>query len=387
MNTPHAQPPLVAHIIHRLDVGGLENGLINIINHASENRYRHVIICMTDYNPAFRARIRRAGVECYALHKREGKDFGVYLRLWRLLRQLRPDIVHTRNLSALEAQLPAALAGVPGRVHGEHGRDVHDIDGTNRKYNLLRRAFRPLVDRYIPLSRDLEQWLRNQVEVPGKKIVHICNGVDSALFHPAQQGRASLPVEGVADKDSIVIGTLGRMQTVKDQLTLVRAFLLLLERLPNARERLRLVLIGDGPLRAEAQELLRQASALDLCWLPGSRDDTPHLLRCLDIFVLPSLAEGISNTILESMASGLPVLATRVGGNPELVKENLTGTLVPPNDAQAMADGLQSYIEDPQMMRRHGEEGRRRVEQEFSLTHMVERYMAVYDALLLEKTK
>ncbi len=387
MNTPHAQPPLVAHIIHRLDVGGLENGLINIINHASENRYRHVIICMTDYNPAFRARIRRAGVECYALHKREGKDFGVYLRLWRLLRQLRPDIVHTRNLSALEAQLPAALAGVPGRVHGEHGRDVHDIDGTNRKYNLLRRAFRPLVDRYIPLSRDLEQWLRNQVEVPGKKIVHICNGVDSALFHPAQQGRASLPVEGVADKDSIVIGTLGRMQTVKDQLTLVRAFLLLLGRLPNARERLRLVLIGDGPLRAEAQELLRQASALDLCWLPGSRDDTPHLLRCLDIFVLPSLAEGISNTILESMASGLPVLATRVGGNPELVKEMLTGTLVPPNDAQAMADALQSYIEDPQMMRRHGEEGRRRVEQEFSLTHMVERYMAVYDALLLEKTK
>lgn len=387
MNKPHTQLPLVAHIIHRLDVGGLENGLINIINHTPENRYRHVIICMTDYNPAFRARIRREGVECYALHKREGKDLGVYLRLWRLLRQLRPDIVHTRNLSALEAQLPAALAGVPVRVHGEHGRDMHDIDGTNRKYNLLRRAFRPLVDRYIPLSRDLEQWLRNQVEVPGKKIVHICNGVDSELFHPAQSGRKLLPLEGFADKDSIVIGTLGRMQTVKDQLTLVRAFLLLLERLPGARGRLRLALIGDGPLRAEAQELLRQAGALDLCWLPGSRDDTPHLLRCLDIFVLPSLAEGISNTILESMASGLPVVATRVGGNPELVKENHTGTLVPPNDAPAMADALQSYIEDPQMMRRHGEEGRRRVEEEFSLTHMVERYMAVYDALLLEKTK
>jgi sugar transferase (PEP-CTERM/EpsH1 system associated) len=387
MNKLHSQPPLVAHIIHRLDVGGLENGLVNIINHTPENRYRHVIICITDYNPAFRARIRHEGVECYALHKREGKDFGVYLRLWRLLRQLRPEIVHTRNLSALEAQLPAALAGVPGRVHGEHGRDVHDIDGTNRKYNLLRRAFRPLVDRYIPLSRDLEQWLRNQVEVPGKKIVHICNGVDSELFHPAQSGRELLPLEGFADKDSIVIGTLGRMQTVKDQLTLVRAFLLLLERLPGARERLRLVLIGDGPLRAEAQELLRQAGALDLCWLPGSRDDTPHLLRCLDIFVLPSLAEGISNTILESMASGLPVLATRVGGNPELVKETHTGTLVPPNNAQAMADALQSYIEDPQMMRRHGAEGRQRVEQEFSLTHMVERYMAVYDALLLEKAK
>lgn len=139
-----SRPPLVAHIIHRLDVGGLENGLVNIINRTPPERYRHAIICMIDYNPAFRARIRREGVECHALHKREGKDLGVYFRLRRLLSELRPDIVHTRNLSALEAQLPAWLAGVRCRVHGEHGRDVHDIDGRNRKYNLLRRALRPL---------------------------------------------------------------------------------------------------------------------------------------------------------------------------------------------------------------------------------------------------
>ncbi|MFZ5530241.1 MAG: TIGR03088 family PEP-CTERM/XrtA system glycosyltransferase [Pseudomonadota bacterium] len=385
MSIGSSQPPLVAHIIHRLDVGGLENGLVNIINRTPPERYRHAIICMTDYNPAFRARIRREGVECHALHKREGKDLGVYFRLRRLLIELRPDIVHTRNLSALEAQLPAWLAGVRCRVHGEHGRDVHDIDGRNRKYNLLRRALRPLVDKYIPLSRDLEQWLKTQIGVPEEKIVHICNGVDSMLFHPAAQGREPLPAQEFADKDSIVIGTLGRMQTVKDQLTLVRAFLLLLDSYPDARQRLRLALIGDGPLREQAQQLLRQANALELCWLPGSRDDAPGLLRGLDIFVLPSLAEGISNTILEAMASGLPVVATQVGGNPELVLDGGTGVLVPPDDPRAMADALWQYLDDQQRLCRHGAEGRRRIEQEFSLERMVEKYLGVYDAVLLEK--
>ncbi len=380
-------PPLllVAHVIHRLDVGGLENGLVNIINHMPEGRYRHAIICMTDYNPAFRARIKRGDVECYALHKREGKDPGIYFRLWRLFKHLRPAIVHTRNLSALEAQLPAALAGVHGRIQSEHGRDVHDIDGRNLKYNLLRRVFRPLVDRYIPLSLDLEQWLRNQVGVADNKIVTICNGVDSELFHPAPAGRETLPVESFAGADSIVIGTVGRMQTVKDQLTLVRAFVLLLERLPDLRHSLRLVLIGDGPLRAQAQMLLQQANALELCWLPGSRDDTPILFRGMDIFVLPSLAEGISNTILEAMASGLPIVATHVGGNSELVVESQTGALVPPANPDAMADALQHYIKDADLRRLHGIQARQRIEQAFNLDTMVQRYLSVYDDVVQEK--
>ena len=377
--------PLVAHVIHRLDVGGLENGLVNIINHMPAGHYRHVIICMTDYNPAFRARIRHSDVECYALYKRAGKDVSIYFRLWHLFRQLRPSIVHTRNLSALEAQLPAALAGVRCRVHGEHGRDIHDIDGRNRKYNLLRRMIRPLVSRYIPLSRDLEQWLRNQVGVADNKMVTICNGVDSELFHPAQQGREALPIKDFAGPDSIVIGTIGRMQTVKDQLTLARAFVLLLERLPEARKRLRLALIGDGPLRAQAQAMLQQANALDLCWLPGSRDDTPALLRGMDIFVLPSLAEGISNTILEAMASGLPVVATNVGGNSELVIDGQTGILVPAANPEAMADALQRYIEDLGLLHQHGSQGRQRIEREFNLAHMVQRYLSVYDDVIKEK--
>ncbi len=372
--------PLVAHILYRLDIGGLENGLVNLINAIPVERYRHAVISLTEHTD-FRFRIRRQDVEYYALHKRPGKDFGAYLQLWRLLRRLRPQIVHTRNLPALDCLLPAALAGVRCRIHGEHGRDIIDIDGSNWKYNMLRRAIRPLVHRYIPLSRDLENWLQRRIGVTPEKISRIYNGVDTRLFQPAS-AREPLPDTNFAPPGTMVIGTVGRMQTVKDQLTLVRAFLHLLKTTPGAREKLRLVLIGDGPLRAQAAAMLAAEDAGALAWLAGSRDDVPRLLRGLDVFVLPSLAEGISNTILEAMACGLPVVATRVGGNPELVIEGETGMLVPAADPAALAGALGNYLRDPSLARRHGRAGRERVEREFSLHAMVQRYLAVYDDVL-----
>lgn len=140
---PGDERPLVAHIIHRLDVGGMENGLVNLINHMPAERYRHAIVCMTRYTD-FSQRIHRDDVSLHALHKREGKDLGVHRRLHRLLRSLRPAIVHTRNLATLEAQATAAAAGVRARIHGEHGWDIGDLDGARTKHRLMRR----LADRW-----------------------------------------------------------------------------------------------------------------------------------------------------------------------------------------------------------------------------------------------
>lgn len=374
-------PPLVVHVIYRLAVGGLENGLVNLINRMPRERYRHAIVCIDDFTD-FRQRIQREDVEVYALHKRPGHDVRAYWRFWRLLRRLRPAIVHTRNLGALEFQLPAFFAGVPHRVQGEHGRDTTDLQGINRKYLLLRKLLNPLVSRHIALSRDLETWLAQQVGVPPARISQIYNGVDTQRFTPAAQ-RAALPVDVFVPEDGIVIGTIGRMQGEKDQLTLVRAFILLLDQVERGRERLRLVLIGDGPLREQARALLREAGAEALAWLPGSRDDAPQIFQALDIFALPSLIEGISNTILEAMASGLPVVATAVGGNPELVEEGETGYLVPSADAKAMAEALRRYIESEALRRQHGRAGRMRVEERFSMQSMVEGYLGVYDGLCL----
>ena len=372
-------PPLIAHIVHRFDVGGLENGVVNLINRIPSDQYRHAIIAMTEYTE-FSKRLTNPNVTLYAVHKGEGKGLGAYLRLWRLLRKLRPDIVHSRNLSAIEAAVLAALAGVPHRVHGEHGRDVHDIDGTNRKYLLLRRLCRPFIHRYIPLSKDLDSWLREVVGVSATKVVQLYNGVDSQRFSPGV-GNASRHLDNsFIAPDSIVIGTAGRMMTVKDQPNLVRAFIELLRLMPEKRERLRLVLIGDGPLRQVCERLIQNAGIEGQCWLTGSRNDVPKLLRLLDIFVLPSLAEGISNTILEAMATGLPVVATSVGGNAELVIEGETGRLVPAADPLAMAKVLAEYITMPALMQAHGAAGRARVKSEFSMEKMVQSYQNIYDS-------
>ncbi len=377
--------PLIAHVIYRFEVGGLQNGLVNLINRIPPKRYRHVVICMTDYTD-FRDRIQRNDVEVCALGKRDGNDFSSYGRLYRLFRRLRPDIVHTRNLGTLEALLPALMAGVRCRVHSEHGWDLPDPNGNNRKYQWLRRLFIPIVDRYVVLSQELALYLRERVRVPAYKLTRIYNGVDTQRFRPGENECEALPA-GFAGPHTLVIGTVGRMQGVKDQLTLVRAFVQLLQVLPGERARLRLVLIGDGPLRCEAQTLLQEADALGLAWFSGERNDVPALLRGLDLFVLPSTAEGISNTVLEAMASGLPVIATRVGGNPELVEDGVTGALVAPSDPAAMAQVLSDYVRNPERIKCHAQAGRKRIEERFAVDRMVEAYLAVYDSVLQQKTK
>jgi glycosyltransferase involved in cell wall biosynthesis len=180
-----------------------------------------------------------------------------------------------------------------------------------------------------------------------------------------------------------LVGTVGRMQTVKDQTLLARAFVRALALAPALRPRLRLVLVGDGPLRAQAQAILAEGGVADLAWLPGERSDVPDVMCGLDLFVLPSQAEGISNTILEAMACACPVLATRVGGNAELVEPGVTGELVLAGDVEAMAQALVALAADPASAARLGQAGRARVEQRFCLQAMVGAYQRLYEQVLV----
>ena len=142
--------PLVAHVMYRFDIGGLENGVVNLINHMPPGAYRHAVISLTEITD-FHKRIARDDVEFIALNKSPGHALWIYVRLFRLFRRLRPAIVHTRNLGALELVVPAWAAGAPVRIHGEHGRDVGDLDGSNKKYQWVRRIYRPFVTHYIAL--------------------------------------------------------------------------------------------------------------------------------------------------------------------------------------------------------------------------------------------
>lgn len=381
---PNSRPdprPLIAHVMYRFDTGGLENGVVNLINHMPPERYRHAVIALTEVTD-FRQRIQRDDVEFIALNKPPGQTLWLFPKLHRLFRRLRPAIVHSRNLAALEVQLPAWAAGVPVRIHGEHGRDVGDLDGSNVAYQRVRRFYKHFVSYYLALSRDLAQYLHGIIRVPSDKMLQVYNGVDTIRFHPAPDNDRATSGCPFPRAGHWLVGTVGRMQTVKDQPTLARAFVRALEIAPELRSRLRLVLIGDGPLRSECQAILAAAGVADLAWLPGERGDVPEVMRGLDCFVLPSLAEGISNTILEAMACGLPVIATDVGGNADLVAAGASGDIIPAADPEAMAQAIVRFAAAPESSRAMGREGRRLAEEKFSMQAMVAAYQGIYDKLL-----
>jgi len=360
----------------------MENGLVNIINRMPAGKYRHLIICLTEADNFVR-RITADGVEIVELHMREGHDFDCYRRLRKCLKQFRPDIVHSRNIAALEAQL--ATIGLSGlkRVHGEHGREIFDLDGSNWKYLALRKLMRLFIDRYIAVSRDLEHWLATSVGVPSGRILQIYNGVDHERFAPnAVKPLALLPKSWQALDGMLIVGTVGRLTPVKDQQILLRAIASLRAKHPELGECLRMILVGDGPLRADIERLSAQLGLQEVVWLTGDRADVPELLKLMDVYLLPSLGEGISNTVLEAMASGCPIIATEVGGNVELVEDGLTGALVPVGDQGALEEAMLALLGNERARREQGSNARQKVCRDFDWERTVASYMRVYDVVL-----
>lgn len=378
MVSDRSDAPLIAHVIVRFDYGGLENGVANIVNGISDDRYRHAIIALTEAT-SFQKRLRK-GVSVFTLGKRPGKDFGAYIRLFSLLRQLKPDIVHTRNLGTLDCIFVAAIAGVKGRIHGEHGWDTMDPTGSNRKYRLLRRFLIRFVQKVVAVSDEISRWLTESLRVPSSKVCRICNGVDTRKFRPRETAdRAGLP-EGFAGENDIVVGSVTRFAEIKNPMNLVEAFIRLHD--GPGETRYRLVMLGDGELRETALSRLADAGVENDAWLPGSSDDVSQLLRCMDIFVLGSTREGISNTVLEAMASGLPVIASATGGNFELIDDGQTGILVPPGDFESLADSIRFYARDSERRIRDGRLARQRAIEEFSIAGMIDNYCKLYTSVL-----
>jgi sugar transferase (PEP-CTERM/EpsH1 system associated) len=374
------QPPLVVHVIHHLFMGGMENGLVNLINHMPYEKYRHAVVCVEDYSD-FRNRITRPDVDIFALYRSRIGVWRLRREIHRLCRRLKPAIVHTRNMSGLDALLPARLAGVPHCVHGEHGWDVHDLEGRHWRPMILRRLHAPLIERYITVSKDLQRYLVARAGVNAARIEQIYNGVDTERFQPGPaKSREWLPAT-FRDAGLTLIGTVGRIQPVKDQATLLQAFARLVAQRADLRARLRLLIVGDGPLLEELKALAATLHIADITFFPGAMGDVPQALRALDVYVLPSLNEGISNTILEAMACGLPVVATGVGGNLELVEDGVCGRFFTPRDVSGLCDLLLQYTLDVPLREAHSRAARHIALDRYSLASMVARYTAAYDRL------
>ena len=382
---PPSDRPLVVHLTYALDVGGLETLIVECINRMPAQRYRHAVVCITDYTD-FAGRITQPGVELYALHKQPGPGLGSHADLWRLLRRLRPAILHTYNLAAAEYAFTAAMAGVPVRIHAEHGRDASDPHGLNRKYNLLRRLLTPFIDRYVPVSGDLQRWLHEVVGIPIAKTLLIDNGVDTERFAPPAAGAPPEDLWGFGP-GCFVIGSVGRIQDVKDHASLLDAFIAARSADPMPGARLRLVLVGDGPLLAGLRAKATQAGLDGVVVFAGARSDIDRVMRSFSLFALSSIAEGMPVTLLEAMACALPVVSTRVGGIPELVKDDVNGTLVPARAPHELARAILAYAAAPELAARHGAAARATVEQRYSLRAMLAAYTGLYDKMCKQKMK
>jgi sugar transferase (PEP-CTERM/EpsH1 system associated) len=370
--------PLILHVIHHLMMGGMENGLVNLINNMPESRFRHAIACVENYSD-FRDRLTRSDVEIFALNRSRIGVWKMRIALFNLCRLLKPALVHSRNQSGLDALLPARLAGVRHCIHGEHGWDIDNLNGDKWKPALLRRLHSPFVSRYITVSENLEQYLIDRIGIVPARVTQVYNGVDTERFAPCMKKSFDLFPPGFAQEDSIVIGTIGRLQPVKDQATLIRAFAELIKGYPEISTRMRLVIVGDGPLSGSLRALAATLGVDKQTWFPGALNKVPEVLCTFDIFVLPSLSEGISNTILEAMASGLPIIATAAGGNLELVQDGHSGRFFEPGNIASLTRLLADYSTNALLRHTHASTARRIAIERFSLIAMVENYQSIYE--------
>ncbi len=366
MNNCH-NIPVIVHLIHRLDIGGLERVMLNCIDQMQGEHYKHVIISLTDANNF--AQNENNQIEVHCLGKKEGSDLGIHFKLFKLLRKIKPTVLHSYNLATIEYHPISWLAGVKGHIHAEHGRDIGDPQGLNKKHNLLRKLMSYFIQRYVSVSEDLHQWLLNTVGISKHKAILIQNGINTERFNLNKQVSEQLRFTIVA-----------RISPVKDHQNLLTAFKLLKKQL-KAENMPKLAIVGDGHQRAQLEKFCLDNELTSIEFL-GARDDIQFILAKTDVFVLSSIAEGIPMTILEAMSASTPIIATSVGGIPEVVESGHEGYLVEKSNAEALAQAIKRYIVNPELIVEHGKNARAKVLQKFNEKQMVQAYLEQYQSLV-----
>ncbi len=370
----HGSRLRVMHVVNYLRRGGTEFGILKLMKGLNNEHFEHRLCTTRQFDPDFVSSYELGSVLSIAGTAREGLQFPLF-RLKKIFQRYRPHIVHTRNWGGLEAIPAARLAGVPVVIHSEHGYETESLQGLPHRQRLFRRLAYAMADRIFTVTRELSEYHARQAWIQRDRIDVIYNGVDTQRFSPSPLVRDCMRRELGFPEDCLVVGSVGRMVPIKDYGALLKAAERLVERHVNVR----VLLVGKGP---ELESLERQARESALLQgrasFVGSSDRVPALLNAMDIFALPSLGEGMSNTLLEAMASGLPLVTTRVGGNPEVVEDGRSGWLFTPGDVEGLFDQLGHLAANLETRRALGQAARERALLVFSLDGMIQRYWNLY---------
>jgi glycosyltransferase involved in cell wall biosynthesis len=351
-----------------LGLGGTEGQFVELASRLDRSAWDVHVSCLRAEGP-LRARLEAAGVRAWSCGRGSLKSLGFLARVWglaRYLRRARIDLVHTFDFySNVVGGVAARLAGVPAVIASQ--RDLGDLRprlDRRVQYLMLRMADRVLVN-----SEAVAERLRVHRALAGR-IAVIPNGVDLARFSP--------PTDRTRQAGRITVGTLANLRPEKGLTDLVAAAALVREACPEVR----CVIWGEGPLRPDLERRIHQLGLDGVVELPGSTAHPELALRSLDVFVLPSLSEACSNGLLEAIATGLPVVATNVGGNASFVEDEVTGLLVPAGEPSALAKAIVRLVQEPARAKQLAARGRDRLRWTRGIDRTVARIETLYDEAL-----
>lgn len=363
----------VAHVVQNLDVGGLERIVVSLVTQVDNSRYRPVLFCLGTGGRLVPELLDR-GYTVHAMDKKPGLD---YFLLWRLVREFRAErvsIVHCHNFSPLVyGALAAQLRGCRAVAYTAHGAKTSG----RKKPAWFQRA--GLVREMVYVSEDARRVAISQgwVSENGTRTIH--NGVDiDGYQRDTDAGRDIRREYGIEDT-APVVGIVARLSAAKDHENLFRAMV----KLRESHADIRCLVVGDGERKSEIEAAVTRLDLGDCVCLAGARSDVARVLSAMDVFVLSSYTEGLAVTLVEAMAVGLPVVATNVGGNPEVVVDGDTGYIVPARDSVALADGIDHILTNPARALEMGRTGEQRAREKFSAKSMCAQYEALYEELTL----
>ena len=373
MIAPVARKLRVMHVLHDLGAGGAERIVCDLAR-ARGAEMELATVCLDGYG-ALADEARALGVELFCTQRRDGFDLRQVTRIARLIRQFRPDVIHSHHYTPyLYTALAASYAGFGPIIFTEHGRHWPDVvSPIRRAVNQLLRLRR---DRVVAVCDFIADALRLRERIASRDVRIIPNGVVCALYDRPRRPEWLAGLIGAPPRTPILL-QVGRLHSIKDHATSIRAF----AQAMGAHGGARLVLAGEGPEAQSIHSLIRELGLEQAVHCLGLRGDIPDLLASADIFVSSSLSEGACLAILEAMAAGLPVAATDVGGNRELVLHGRTGLLSPARDVSAMAASFRQLLEQSALRERMGQAGRQRAVRLYDQSSMHQAYMDLYRQL------
>ncbi|MCS6923665.1 MAG: glycosyltransferase [Fimbriimonadales bacterium] len=368
----------VFQILYSLTIGGAERLVVNLCLHLDRERYQPICISLREpHNTHYERILQAAGVPLYFLYKTPGKaDWKVYRQLDALFRQHRPAVVHTHILGLNYAYPLMLRYRTPARLHTFHSLAQREV-GVRVGRAIRTLAFRYRIGGVVPVAiadevaRTIEQLYgyKNPPVIP--------NGIPTDEYAPNPEKRAHFRRSHGVEPNAIVVVHVGRFVQVKNHALLLRAFAQL-----HSPQPLYLWLVGDGELLPATEQLAHDLGVAERVRFWGVRSDVADLLNAADIFTLPSKHEGNPMSVMEAMAAGLPVVATSVGGIPELVEENQMGILVPVDDEPRLAQSLQTLTDNPELRLQMGQAALQRARERFDIRSTVIQYERLYERQL-----